>query len=60
MKYFPKLKKKIMKIYQILYEMISSMFVHGLVVKFILEMKRGCIYLRGGGGVLVYLYMFVG
>lgn len=38
--------------------MISSMFVHGLVVKFILEMKRGCIYLRGG--VLVYLYMFVG
>lgn len=39
--------------------MISSMFVHGLVVKFILEMKRGGIYLGGGGG-LVFLYIFVG
>lgn len=47
-----------MKIYQILYEMISSMFVHGLVVKFILDMKRGGIYL-GGGVLYTYICLLV-
>lgn len=38
--------------------MISSMFVHGLVVKFILEMKRGCLYL-GGGFLYTYICLLV-
>lgn len=39
--------------------MISSMFVHGLVVKFILEMKRGCLYLGGGGFLYTYICLLV-
>lgn len=39
--------------------MISSMFVHGLVVKFILDMKRGGIYLGGGGVLYTYICLLV-